>query len=406
MENVRQNVAPGPSSLAATLQPLWVGLLAFISLLALTILSVEMILRRNIDPDVAEIQALQQKHIETYLADAQFLERSDLAEALKTVPATEMGDAAATLNPLLYWVPHSDDGYGRATPLVAPTTREFLLRYQNDWIKGRSFLERGRLNADLALFEGLDAFQFWNLEIAPPLAQIAAHATFVLPSQMPVPEALDLLSAVKIRLIKGAVDRKPLEALKAVRQFAWLLMTTENYQLLTAGLATLEFERRAYRDFVDRGWIKQDEWKAIDRNTTARASRAFAATMGYLRVATAPEILRKVALGEMPPPGFCAAVNEQMPSELALRDQLTGMWPWEREFRTSYLVIDQIIRRAKETCRIKIFRALAEKGVFEEADPDAPWPLATVPYFRTVFALRDWTAMPRRFDAYDRGSRD
>jgi hypothetical protein len=126
------------------------------------------------------------------------------------------------------------------------------------------------------------------------------------------------------------------------------------------------------------------------------------ATRGYFRLATPPERLAEIGLAEEIPPGFCAAINEQLPVELALEDELTGTWPMERAYIDNFAVLHKIAERAKKICRVKVFRALYDDDAYQEAGPSAFGPLPYLPYFRTIFALRDWVAMPRNFDGYSK----
>lgn len=366
----------------------------------MTIGGVEALYRKNLKPQIESIQQIQDEFLETYLADAEFLADVESLNHNLVPNGTEGEDAGPTLNPAVYWNPPSD--FGRKTPLVLAKSREFIMRYEDDWIKGRTFLERGSIKADIGLFTGLERFKFWDLERGTPLEHLAGRGEFVMPSQMPVPDTLDLLTAVKVRLIRGSIDSQPMQALKDVRQFAKLLLSTENFQLVMTGLAALELERRAYRDYIDHDWVDNLTWLPIDRNTAMRAARAYTATAGYLRALTRESTFKKVFANGKIPPGLCAAVNEQLPLEYAYRSQLTGWWPLEHEYNDGFKRLDEVFEMAKKHCRLRFLRGLQEKGALPALDPEAPFPLARVPYFRTLFAQRDWAAWPTHFDAYQR----
>lgn len=367
----------------------------------MTIGGVETLYRKNIETSLNRVTLLQEDALETYLADIEFLDRSELATAIRGGDrTTQDADAGPTLNAALFWNPPSD--FGRKTPLVSAKSREFLMRYEDDWIKGRTFVERGTIKADLSIFKDLDRFQIWDVEKNSPLQKIADAGEFILPSQQPAPETLDILTAVKVRLMKGSIDGDPVRALKEVRKFAMLLLTTENFQLVMTGLATLDLERRAYREYVDRDWMDPSLWLPIDRNSAMRASRAFAATAGYLRAVTTENTFKKIFVAGHVPPGFCAAANEQLPVEFAYRSKLTGWWPLEREYHAGFKRLDDALVVAGQHCRLRILNKLHAADGFRGVDPDGPWPLTHVPYFRTLFALRDWAAWPMHFDGYQR----
>jgi hypothetical protein len=411
VEKLRKNPGKRPSSLISRLKSVLYFASACFTLLAFNIFGVEVLFHRHIQGRLEQVDAIQESFLETYLADAEFLANSELASesASAFAPKAEQGtvtslDAGNSLNPLVYWNPNplQADHKGRSEPLVTPKSRETIIRLGEDWMNGRSAFERGRIQADLDLFKLLHPFRFWDIEHSSPIDYYVSKRKFVLPSTLPVPETLDLISAAKVRLMKGATDGAPHAALREVRKLSMLLLETENFQLVMSGLTALELERRAYREYVDNGWIQAESWKPINQNTTTRAVRAAQATAGYLRALTRPELLQQVISKNRLPPAFCAAVNEQLPLEFAIEDQLTGLWPWERHYRPGYKQLREVAEQAKSVCRIKLFRALDEKRAFYAEDPHAPWPLAKLPYFRTLFALRDWSGWPTHFEAYQR----
>jgi hypothetical protein len=404
VEDLRQDVASSPTSLIRRHHSLIIGALSSIALFFLYVLSIELIIRGSITDRLEEIKAIQDRHFEKYLADAEFIETSEIGILLnskRSAAATPAVDAGPRLNKLVLWAPLSSE-YGRKETLVPAASREFLLRYQDDWIKGRSFLERGRLKGDATLFDKLDGFEIWDIETATPLADLIKSEKFLSPHRLPSPDTLDLLSVTKIRLLKGTLDGKPKVALAEVRKFASLLLTTESLQLLLTGLAVLDLERRAYREYVDRALMSDQDWRPIDANTTARANRAFLATGSYLSAMTDETKFAKILGLPHLPPAFCAGINQRLPADLSLRDQLTGIWPFERTYKEGFKRLDAAAELAKKNCRVKLFRVLYDEAVYESVDPSAPWPLAILPYFRTVFALRDLSNWPIYFDGYAR----
>lgn len=395
-------MAESHSSLILKLRPFIYGLGACLTLLGFTIVGTEALFNKNLRLPLSKIERLQSDFLETYLDDVEYLEKSQLGE---TVPATgpegaAESDAGPTLNKLVYWNPPSD--IGPKSPLVEPKSREFLMRYQDEWIKGRTFLERGTIKADIRFFKELGRFQIWDVEKNSPISHIVSRGDFVLPSKLPTPETLDLLTAVKVRLMRGSIDNDAVGALREVRKFAMLLLTTENFQLVMTGLTVLDLERRAYREYVDRDWLDPAAWQPIDRNTSMRAARAYTATAGYLRAMTRDDIFDKVFATGKIPPGFCAAMNEQLPMEYAYRFQLTGWWPLERGFRSGFKQLDRTFNIAKKHCRLALLTKLEEEDSFGDIEPQGPWPLIHLPYFRGLFAIRDWASWPTHLEGYQR----
>lgn len=413
MEDIRQDVAQSPNSIISLRYALLVGAPSLIALFFLYILSVELLLRGNIAAKLVETEAIYARHFETFSADLEFLNSASAAAPLRALMPTTGKNAGPTLNTKLFWSPADRIAasgaapFGRQTPLVPPESREFLLRYQEDWIKGRSFLESGRLKGETSFFSALGGFQIWDIETSSPLQALGKSRTFVPYNFLPSPDTLDLISAAKIRLLRGTLDGQPLEALIETRKLASLLLTTEYMPLLLTGLAMLDLERVAYREYVDRGWLAESKWQPLPTHLIRRARRAWLASSSYLSILNLPERVQKSFGGEKPPLGLCAAINYRLPNELSMRDQLTGRWPFERTYRTQYAALDQIINRALSDCRLKLFSALYEpsflgSSAYESVDPSATWPLPVLPYFRTVFALRDMIAWPLHFDGYAR----
>jgi hypothetical protein len=81
---------------------------------------------------------------------------------------------------------------------------------------------------------------------------------------------------------------------------------------------------------------------------------------------------------------------------------LSGWWPFERSYRKGFERLDQALEHGKKHCRLQWLRKLQAENGFQNLTPEAPWPLAYMPYFRTLFALRDWSAWPTRLDGYQR----
>lgn len=404
-------MAASHNSLILRFKPFLYALSACLSLVGFTIVGVEALYNKNLRAPVERVEALQADFLETYLDDVDFLERTPLGgtagpasegpePAARAPESTLFKDAGPTLNKMVYWNPPSD--IGAKAPLVEPKSREFLMRNQDDWIKSRSFLERGSIKADISFFKEVSRFEYWDIEKNSPIEHLISRGEFVLPSKIPLPEALDLLTAVKVRLMRGSIDGNPVAALKDVRKFAMLLLTTENYQLVMVGLATIDLERRAYRDYVDRDWLDADTWQPIDRNTSTRAARAYAATAGYLRALTRESVFQKIFASGRTPPGFCAAINEQLPLEFVYRNQLTGWWPFERGYRAGFNRLDEALELAKKHCRLAFLTCLQKNGSIGGVEPSGPWPLTHFPYFRGLFALREWATMPTRLDGYQR----
>jgi hypothetical protein len=258
------------------------------------------------------------------------------------------------------------------------------------------------IRGDLSITNNLQQYRSWDIETASPIQALAETAFFVSPSQVPLPEISDLLNLVKLKLIEGAIEGTMIESLNDVRQFARLLLTTENLSLMIAGLVALDYERSAYRYYVDERGLIASLWSPVDRNITRRAHRALLGGRAYLHAWTKPELLEANFLGASLPPGFCAIANEAFPIEYSLRPALASQWPLERDFRPEYATLDRIFERAKKSCRLRYLKALSERGQFAREIP-GPAVLNRLPYWRRIFALKASLANVTGLDAYADG---
>ncbi|MES2854492.1 MAG: hypothetical protein V4692_01460, partial [Bdellovibrionota bacterium] len=226
---------------------------------------------------------------------------------------------------------------------------------------------------------------------------------FVPPQHLPIPDTVEILSSVKLNLVRAAQDKSFLATLTSTRKFAELLMTTENLQLVLAGVAVLDSERRAYRYYVDELKFDEKAWTPIDRNVTRRAHRAVLATRGYLRLWTNPEILNRYFLSETPAFAFCAVANEAFPLEFSLRKVLKPQWPGEMNFKAEYKTLEQIHARAESICRLRYLSRLSEENRFATEFP-GPIVLNRLPYARKVFGMRLSSANFGGFDGYEKAA--
>jgi hypothetical protein len=383
----------------ALLQPAtrrWIGyssLIAF-ALALIALAGVAYLYSTSVEPVLRNHIAVQERHQKLYFEDVEYLARFNLFKGAKAGAR----DAGPSLNHRLHWTPAIAGLESGGAPVVTATLRERLLRYRNDWIRQHSKI--GKARPDLSLFDDLASFDHWDLEEASPIAQLIAAKRFIPPDSLPQPDTADLIALAKLRLMKGAEERAPLPALRDVRALARLLFTTESMQQALAGIAVLDIERRAYRYYVDEQGLDPQAWEPLDRNFTRRAHRAIQATRGYLYLWTPKDIYTKAFLGADTPPGFCAAVNEAFPAELALRPLLEPHWPIERDYTEAYARLDETFALAERHCRLRYLRSLVQERNFA-ADLPGPELFFALPYARHLFGMRLSTVGFTGFDAYN-----
>ena len=373
---------------------LWIA--AF--LLALGIGGFNLLYRLRVQPFLSQELALQDKFQKPYDDDARFLREA--AARLGYNSAANQSDASFTLNGKVFWTPQIRGvRVGAKAPLVDEKLKIEIARTRDAWVE---YVAKGRpFSTDLSIFSGLANFDHWDLERDSPISDLAAKNLFVPPTRLPLPDVTDLLTLAKLRLIDGGLRGDYLSALRDVRTLAQLMMTTENLQLILAGIVMLDHERRAYEYFTtERGW-KTDAWLPVDRSITRRAHRAVLATRGYLRLWTKPQVLQKVFLGNEPPLGFCAAVNEGIPFDFALRRVLEPQLPLELNAKDAYARLDRVLLKAQTRCRLRYLTKMISADAIHVSIPGA-WPLTYLPYTRKVFGLRASAADLGAFTGYAR----
>jgi hypothetical protein len=352
-------------------------------------------------PTLLQNQAIQSKHLSLYSEDVAYVEKFGFLKELEENHQKAESNAGLVLNSKLFWQPLDHPNKTRTEPVIPIDVREDLMRLRTNWIRQSSRVKRMKANLDF--FNGLENYDHWDIEIKSPISDLIDQGVFVPPPRLPIPEVSDLLAAVKLRLMRANLQEDYALALKDVRQFARLLLTTENTQLVIAGLAVLDHERHAYRYYVDEKSFPPDKWQPVDRNFTRRARRAILATRGYLHLWTKPAILEQVFLSGRTPIGFCSAANEAFPFEESIRPLLEPRLPFEQSFREAYARLDRIFAKAKRICRLRYLNRLMKNDHFASVIP-GPFLLNRLPYSRRVFGMKINVSNFSGFDSYNQSS--
>jgi hypothetical protein len=364
--------------------------LVAMTLFALGVGGLNFLYRLRVKPGLDTQIELQNRYKSLYEEDIAFLAKS--ATELSLAASGGTSDAGPYLNPLVVWIP------GAATkPIVDSTTRIALMRTGGDWILQIAKGRRPRTN--LAFFSELSKFDYWDIERGSPIAGLIEKKEFVPPTRLPLPDTSDLVTAAKLRLIVGGLDKDFRPALRDARALGRLMMSTENIQLMLAGLLILDYERRAYRYYTDELKMDVKAWEPIDANVTRRARRAILATRAYLRLWTPLKTMQEFFLEKTIPPGFCAAINEAIPFDYSLRGLLEPHWPFEMDTRKEYERLDQIFGKAQTVCRVRYLTALTRDRRLKIKVP-GPILFNDLPYSRKIFGLRLSATDLGGFEAY------
>lgn len=364
-----------------------------ITLFALGVGGLNLLYRWRVRPGLEELIATQNRFRAIYTEDREFLEKS--AGELGLGASGGSSDAGSFLNSRVLWSPAPPDR--KQTSIVDEQTRVALMRTGNDWIFQ---IAKGHPpKPDLGFLKELGKFDYWDIERGSPIEELSQKHRFVPPPFLPLPDTSDLLAAVKLRLIKGGLEKDYVTALRETRQLGRLLLTTENTQLALAGLFIFDFERTAYRYYVDQLKFDAKLWQPTDSNVTRRARRAILATRAYLHLWTPEDMLQTTFLGSTVAPGLCAAVNDAIPFDFALRNILEPHWPFEMDTRAEYARLDRIVLKAQAQCRLRYLTSILEFGKIRVRVP-GPLLFLDLPYSRKIFGLRLSAAELGGFEAY------
>lgn len=380
------------------------GLAMALSLFTTALLLVQALYLTHVRPQMEKNRGVEAKHLGPFLADIETLRNVPHLQAMQTVRSGR-SDAGAFLNEKVFWSPPLNPAYkvkamGAPKPLVGPGTRETLMRLQDDWMRKHPRVKH--LKGDLSIFTALDRFDYWDIESNSPIAELASKSIYVAPSMLPFPDIQDFLSLAKLRLMRAALNGADdfIPALSDVRSLANLLLTTENQQLVLTGLALLDTERFAYSYFVKDRKMPAASWVPIEAEPNRIAHRAILATRGFLHLWTPKETLELIFLKGTPPIGLCAALNEALPLEFALRRVLEPQLPFEIRLSDEFSTLDDIYRRGHSHCRLRYLSEMVARAAFAMRVP-GPFILNHLPWARKVFALRLSVYAFRGFGAYD-----
>lgn len=366
-----------------------------ITLFALGVGGLNLLYRLRVKPGLDSQIDSQNRFKSLYQEDLEYLSKNGTELSLGASGGTS--DAGPFLNPIVLWTP-ALSANEKQHAIVDLTTRVALLRTGNDWILQ---IAKGHYpKSDLSFFTQLPKFDYWDIEREGPIATLIEKKIFVPPTRLPLPDTSDLLSAVKFRLIAGGLDQKFVPALKDARILGRLLLTTENSQLVLAGLLVLDLERRAYRYYVDNLKMSAVTWTPIDANITRRARRAVLATRAYLRLWTPANTLQEVYMGASTPIGLCAAINEGIPFDYSLREVLEPHWPFEMDTRAEYARLDRVFLKAQSSCRLRYLTALTKDSGGLKIRIPGPILFNDLPYSRKIFGLRLSSADLGGFEDY------
>jgi hypothetical protein len=366
-----------------------------ITLFALGVGGLNFLYRLRVKPGLDSQISAQNRFKSLYQEDQAYLAKNGTELSLGASGGTS--DAGPFLNPIVRWTPMPANS--KQTAIVDEPTRVALLRTGNDWIL--QIAKGHHPKVDLSFFSQLSKYDNWDIERGSPIADLIEKNVFVPPTRLPLPDTSDLLSAVKLRLIAGGLDHQFVPALKDARLLGRLLLTTENIQLVLAGLLVLDFERRADRYYVDNLKMNAQTWTPIDANITRRARRAVLATRAYLRLWTPSATLQEVFMGDSTPPGLCAAINEGLPFDYSLREVLEPHWPFEMDTRAEYARLDRVFLKAQASCRLRYLSALTKDSSLKIHVP-GPLIFNDLPYSRKIFGLRLSAADLGGFEDYSK----
>ena len=271
--------------------------------------------------------------------------------------------------------------------MVPADLQDRILRLGKNWsLHTTSFkYDFIKKKLDLELFNSFEQSDFWDIEKNSPIADLIEQNLFVPAEEIPALDSLDLIALAKLRLLEATFKKDYLKALTDVRKLVNLLLTTENFRLELTALAILDAEHTASVLFLENKWITPEDWKAIDGNVTRRAGRAIRATRAYLRFWTPVPVLKQIYLSAQSPVGFCAAVNDALPQEWAMKSEMQPQLIFERNYQEHFDVLQKIYERASQQCHLNYLTHLKQKDNFGKVGSQSLF--NRLPYTRKLFGL-------------------
>jgi len=366
----------------AFLTPLLFSIVIFVGA---GIVGVDWLIKKNIDPILQKDIEVETKSLDDYLDDLEFLRGQAIFETSFNGRKNTGEDAGPEFNHSLHWVPDQNGFVQKA--LVPAEIQDRILRIGRNWSLHTGHFRRDfkTKSVDLKIFSGISKFDYWNIEKDSPIEELIKQNKYVASEKIPSLDSLDLIALSKLRLLEAVFEKDYLQALKDVRRLVELLLTTENFRLELTALSILEAEHTAHVLYLENKWITADDWAEVDSNATRRASRAIWATRGYLRFWTPEAILKKIYLSEKTPIGFCAAVNDSLPGELAMKAYMGTSLPFERDYDANYQVIEQIYQRALNLCHLSYLGQIRIQDNYGEGRLQRF--MSRLPYVRKLFGL-------------------
>jgi hypothetical protein len=355
-----------------------------------------------------------------------FLEDQD---DLSDIPFFDRGkettNAAALLNSRVPWIsledgtpqPLSPERRGVASfdrPLYLPDKlRALIKKWGKEFPQHHSELRYGRL--EFTWMHDLLAYDYWDISEASPIEEMFGKGTpvGVYLTQRPMPDYFLLLDLAKVRLMKGLFEGYLETAIQETHHLARLAYTTEDLAGVLTAVGILQAEADVETHLSRHFHVEDSDIEPFDEDTLKEARRAIQAYSGLFSITTPEEILETIFGDPKIHVGYCAALSEGMLRALLTRPLLEPRLPFERDYRSQYAALDDILKANANRCRLKQLKSL-----WERRDAEPPWAglfrvdgwnwvkwdlYRFVPYFRKGLGLMMTAVfLPRPFPGYEK----
>jgi len=184
----------------------------------------------------------------------------------------------------------------------------------------------------------------------------------VSPTSLSMPDFLNLRDYGKIRLLQGLEERKPLHALRDVRQLALLIQSSESLISDAVGITLFSLERGYFDVMVRHGLLQPGDWKTLERSDFDIARRAAYGSAHWVGFLAPKELSEEIINSPIPLLGICGGMLES-----AMQTALLGGFFRERavgelDFSESFVQRDRLTKAVSGYCRLSGTKKMLDRN--------------------------------------------
>jgi len=295
---------------------------------------------------------------------APFLDDLKLLAEQPVFPARSNGsNAAAFLNFRLEWAP-STPNLVRSLSTDPPRIglpkelAERLKAWGKDFPRHHS--EINYEEVELTWMNEIKKFDYWDIiELSQP--EVVFENGFALDlylTQTLTPQFEELALLGKVRLLRGLYEGNLELAMEETRHWADLLYSTETLLGGIAAIAVLRAQTDVWDHLHRHVQTHAGDYRPVPRENLDRARRAVLGHGAWFSVFTPAETLEQAYAVPTSSLGLCAGLAKGMLRGLLTRPLLEPHFLLERDFRSEYAALDEVVSAQQDRCRLSHLKEL------------------------------------------------